>query len=114
MTVFSIAMLICQCFIILYYVHVNVQARQNITDVNYHITQYQEIIRQLHFKISHLQRQLHRQQSQITTTGHGSSESAVTLEGERLSQHAAEGAGSRFAELCTQLKTASREEKEIR
>lgn len=92
---------------------INVQARQNITDVNYHITQYQEIIRQLHFKINHLQRQLDTQQSQTTTTGQGSSESAITLEGERLSQYA-EGAGLRFTKLCTQLKTASREEKDIR
>lgn len=105
-------LILCKSFI-LYYVCVDVQTRQNITDVNYHITQYQEIIRQLHFKISHLQRQLDRQQSQTMTVGHGSSESAVTLEGERLSQHA-DAAGSRFTELCTQLKTASREEKDIK
>ena len=98
------------------------QTRQNVVDVNYHITQYHYIIKELHLKIDHLQSQLDRQQSQATTvTGGGlvGSTSAITLsgrEGEMVEQgyYGSHGETARITELCALLKTTSQEEKEIR
>jgi hypothetical protein len=107
------------------------QTRQNVVDVNYHITQYRYIIKELHQKIAHLQSQLEGQQSQAPTTSIaggaggllvGSTSSAVTLSGGEGGEFAAEAGGyygghgemARIAELCALLKTTSQEEKEIR
>ena len=107
------------------------QTRQNVVDVNYHITQYHYIIKELHLKIKHLQSRLDRQQSQSTTTtvavggGEGlvGSTSAITLsgrEGEMAVEaggyyyHGGHGETARITELCALLKTTSQEEKEIR
>ena len=99
-------------------------------DVNYHITQYHYIIKELHLKIKHLQSQLDRQQSQSTTTttvavGEGlvGSTSAITLNGREgeiaveaggYYYHGGHGETARITELCALLKTTSQEEKEIR
>ena len=98
------------------------QTRQNVVDVNYHITQYHYIIKELHLKIDHLQSQLDRQQSQATTIagGFGGSTSAITLSGREgemaveAGYYGGHGETARITELCALLKTTSQEEKEIR
>ena len=87
--------------------------------MNYHITQYHYIIKELHLKIDHLQSQLDRQQSQATTiAGLVGSTSAITLsgrEGEMVEgYYGSHGDMARITELCALLKTTSQEEKEIR
>ncbi len=110
------------------------QTRQNVVDVNYHITQYRFIIKELHLKIANLQSQLEGQRSQAPTTTSiarggggggllvGSTSSAITLSGREGGEFAAEAGGyygghgeiARIAKLCALLKTTSQEEKEIR
>lgn len=97
--------------------------------MNYHITQYHYIIKELRQKIAHLESQLDRQQSQQAPTTNstagggllvGSCPSAITLSGGELATteaggyYGGHGETARIAELCALLKTTSQDEKEIR
>lgn len=78
------------------HIYILIQTRQNVVDVNYHITQYWHIIDELNNKVESLQTKLDQQQSTtVPSESEGGDLPVVT-------------------ELCEKLKAYSQEEKEIR